>query len=431
MSKSKKLLAVTAALLICSGVMGYMPQNTFVNANKNTVYATDDTAAESVLINAANFPDKKFGMYVANNYDKNKDGALSAEEIEAATVMRISSEGISDLTGIEYLTRLKYLDCSYTNLISFDISKNTALIELDCEDAELTSLDVSKNTALKRLYCEDNQLTSLDLSNNTALTELRCSANQLTSLDVSNNTALVDFYCGGNKLTSLDVSNNTALIYFYCSGNKLTSLDISKNVELGWFSCSNNQLTSLDVSQNINLNQFYCANNQLTSLDLSNNKKFSLCDYSGNKYKIVLTNGTFDLSTLPAGFDLSKVIYYWTNGTVEGNILTVEDASKNVTYTYNCGNEETVKFTLVPVSLYSLGDINGDSTVDASDASNVLAVYALVSTGKDSELTEEQIAAADVNKDGSIDASDASLILAYYAYIQTGGTGTLEEYLNS
>lgn len=78
-----------------------------------------------------------------------------------------------------------------------------------------------------------------------------------------------------------------------------------------------------------------------------------------------------------------------------------------------------------------LGDINGDSTVDASDASNVLAVYALVSTGKESELTAEQIAAADVNKDGSIDASDASLILAYYAYISTGGTGTLEEYLNS
>lgn len=84
-----------------------------------------------------------------------------------------------------------------------------------------------------------------------------------------------------------------------------------------------------------------------------------------------------------------------------------------------------------PSEALPLGDINGDSTVDASDASNVLAVYALVSTGKESELTEAQIATADVNKDGSIDASDASLILAYYAYISTGGTGTLEEYLNS
>ena len=35
----------------------------------------------------------------------------------------------------------------------------------------------------------------------------------------------------------------------------------------------------------------------------------------------------------------------------------------------------------------------------------------------------------DVNCDGSIDASDASIILAYYAYTMTGGKGTIEEYL--
>lgn len=35
----------------------------------------------------------------------------------------------------------------------------------------------------------------------------------------------------------------------------------------------------------------------------------------------------------------------------------------------------------------------------------------------------------DVNCDGSIDASDASVILAYYAYIQTGGTGTIGEFV--
>lgn len=35
----------------------------------------------------------------------------------------------------------------------------------------------------------------------------------------------------------------------------------------------------------------------------------------------------------------------------------------------------------------------------------------------------------DVNRDGTIDASDASIILAYYAYTMTGGTGTIEEFL--
>ncbi|MBR6580724.1 MAG: hypothetical protein IKK66_05440 [Ruminococcus sp.] len=185
---------------------------------------------------------------------------------------------------------------------------------------------------------------------------------------------------------------------------------------------------------------FICIDNQLTSLDVSNNTELTYlyCDY--NSYEIPLTDGKFDLSTLPTGFDLTKASE-WTNGTVEGNILTVEDDTKAVSYKYDCGNETTATFALNPTDepvtpptdepTLPLGDINGDSTVDASDASNVLAVYALVSTGKESGLTEAQIAAADVNKDGTIDASDASLILAYYAHISTGGTGTLEEYLNS
>lgn len=35
----------------------------------------------------------------------------------------------------------------------------------------------------------------------------------------------------------------------------------------------------------------------------------------------------------------------------------------------------------------------------------------------------------DVNSDGSIDASDASFILAYYAYTMTGGKGTIDEFM--
>ena len=373
MKKMKRIAAMTAALLICSGTMAYMPQGSFINADINTAYA----AEESVAINETNFPDEIFREYVADNFDTDGDGILSAEEIAAITGILVHYEFISDLTGIEHFT---------------------ALTELDCGSNQLTTLDVSNNTALTDLNCGSNQLTTLDISNNTALTELGCNGNQLTSLDVSNNTALKDLNCNYNQLIALDVSNNTALKYLYCE---------------------NNQLISLDVSNCTSLLGLYCQN---------------------NRYEIPLTNGKFDLSTLPTGFDITKASE-WTNGTVEGNILTVEDASKEVTYTYDCGNEKTATFTLIPTDepvtpptdepTLPLGDINGDSTVDASDASNVLAVYALVSTGKESELTAEQIAAADVNKDGSIDASDASLILAYYAYISTGGTGTLEEYLNS
>ena len=66
--------------------------------------------------------------------------------------------------------------------------------------------------------------------------------------------------------------------------------------------------------------------------------------------------------------------------------------------------------------LYVFGDINGDGTVDATDASAVLAAYASISSGQDSPLYTYQESAADVNGDGFVDAVDASMILSYYAY---------------
>ena len=77
----------------------------------------------------------------------------------------------------------------------------------------------------------------------------------------------------------------------------------------------------------------------------------------------------------------------------------------------------------------SLGDINNDSAIDAKDASNMLSVYALASTGKDADLTDEQKTSADINYDGHIDAKDASQVLVYYSYLSTGGTKSLVEYL--
>lgn len=67
-----------------------------------------------------------------------------------------------------------------------------------------------------------------------------------------------------------------------------------------------------------------------------------------------------------------------------------------------------------------LGDVNGNGSVDSSDASLVLAEYSKIQTGGAGEFTESQLKSADVNKDGVVDSADASKILAYYAMISTG-----------
>ena len=75
--------------------------------------------------------------------------------------------------------------------------------------------------------------------------------------------------------------------------------------------------------------------------------------------------------------------------------------------------------------LYVFGDVNGDGTVDATDASSVLAAYASLSSGQESPLYSYQESAADINGDGMVDAVDASMILSYYAYVSVSDEGAI------
>lgn len=87
MTKKKKLLIAALALLLSAAA-----------------------AQAQVLINGTNFPDANFREYIEYS-DYNKDGEFSAKEIETVRSINVSNRSIADLTGIEYFTALKYLDC--------------------------------------------------------------------------------------------------------------------------------------------------------------------------------------------------------------------------------------------------------------------------------------------------------------------------------
>lgn len=302
-------------------------------------------AAENIAIDATNFPDEAFRKYVCDKFDKDKNEQLSEDEITKVTQISVNKCNISSMKGIENFICLKTLYCSNNQLTLLDISKNTLLEQLFCGDNQLTSLDVSKNTALTVVSCGYNQLSSLDVSQNTKLENLACGYNKLASLDVSKNTALAYLSCSGNQLTVLDFSNNAALMHLYCDNNQLTVLNVSSNAALMYLYCYCNQLTVLDVSRNTELTELSCFNNQLTSLDVSNNTKLSDMTCGSNMYAIHPKGETFDLSTLPGDFHVSKASE-WTNGTVNGNILTIEGGADQVTCQYDCGNNLSVTFTL-------------------------------------------------------------------------------------
>ena len=158
-----------------------------------------------------------------------------------------------------------------------------------------------------------------------------------------------------------------------CSINQLSRLDVSQNTALEKLDCSTNQLASLNLSKNAKLKYLYCSQNELTSLDVSQTAVTTL-NASDNKIDIDVeeTPRTFDLSTLPGKFDVTKATN-WSGGTVSGKTLKVNEGTNQVTYTYACGKGRSETFTLnvkvVPdgtVTPPSGGDTPGGTTPGGS-----------------------------------------------------------------
>ncbi|MBP0973324.1 MAG: leucine-rich repeat protein [Oscillospiraceae bacterium] len=127
--------------------------------------------------------------------------------------------------------------------------------------------------------------------------------------------------------------------------------------------------------------------------------------------KIVFLNPDCDI--YPGGYTICNYTLnnkYYYNGTICGY-----EGSTAQAYAEKFGYH----FELIgtPSPGVTLGDLNADNAVNASDAATILIAAAAAGAEGDYSLTDEQMAAADVNGDGTVNASDAALVLIYAAYV--------------
>ena len=330
----------------------------------------------SLPINEKNFPDPNFRKYI-KTYKAGGRDVLTVEEQRKVESIEVKGWNISNLKGIEAFPNLKELNCENNSIQKLDLRQNPELEKLICNKNQLTQLDLSKNPNIYFLNCSWNQLEQLDVSHLKDLVTLDCSHNDLEQLDVKNSKSLVALNCSANQLTELDVdvTHKPNLERVECQNNQLTSLILGQNKLLKKLNCANNQLTQLNLNNMNSLKELKCQNNQLTALDVSsspnlttlvlkNNHLTSLnldsnphLDFTytdvyhsdfNNVYTVTLNpDRTFDLNTLPGNFDINRVTG-WVNGTVKGNILTVNEGTNVVYYGYQCitGGMMDASFTL-------------------------------------------------------------------------------------
>ena len=329
----------------------------------------------SLPINEDNFPDPNFRNYI-KTYKAGGSDVLTVEEQRKVETIEVEGKNISSLRGIEAFPNLTELKCGNNSIQKLDLRQNPKLKTLRCNKNQLTQLDLSKNPDIDYLICSDNRLEQLDVSHLKDLVTLDCSHNDLEQLDVRNCRFLETLYCSSNRLTELDadVTHKSRLVSVECQKNQLTTLILGENKGLKKLNCANNQLTQLNLNNMISLKELNCFNNQLTVLDVSDspeltilwlknnhltslnldnnpNLNFTYTDFYNSDFNNVYTvtlnpDRTFDLSTLPGNFDINRVTE-WVNGTVKGNILTVNEGTNVVYYGYQCrSNMLDVSFTL-------------------------------------------------------------------------------------
>ena len=209
--RKKSTRFLSAALAACMMVSA-LPVGAFAAAPAaaSTESAVSTQAEEdAVAIDATNFPDEAFRQYVADNFDKDKDGALNQTERNAVKEIEISNSGCTSLQGLKYFSKLTDLFCSDNNLTELDVSENPELGRLICYNNSLTSLNLNKNTKLRSLNCNNNKLTVLDLRENKSLSWLRCKNNCLTSLDLRNNPKIGDLQVGSQRYQILANDDRT------------------------------------------------------------------------------------------------------------------------------------------------------------------------------------------------------------------------------
>lgn len=301
----KKKLSILLSIVMLTAILNIVP-----------IAFGDDLVA----INSNNFPDATFIRIVEQEYDKNLDGYLSAEErsidemdisgiVANANWIDDKQDAIQNLKGIEHFSNLKILHCGAVGLTSLNTSALSELTELYCGGNYLETVDVLRNLKLEILHCADNMLTTLRLPGySTTLTTLHCYANFLTALDTSGVPNLVDLRCDQNELTALNLLSNTKLATLKCSYNHLTSLDLSNTsiVHISSADISNQEveavavLANADTEINIPFAGRGLSNSNFAgcSLDEYDSAGFSVDTFTATDVSQIADGITYDCNTM-------------------------------------------------------------------------------------------------------------------------------------
>lgn len=235
-----------------------------------------------------------------NNSEIEVSEALNVYQLFITTNILNTTADLTNLSGIEYFTNLRIVNCSGNQISSLNLTALIHLEEIKANNNTLSTVNLSGLTTLKKIDFNHNFLTSININNFSNLTELFIYDNQITALNFLNNPNLSSINCRINAITSLDLTSLSSLYWVSCDSNQLTSLNVAGLPLIYEIECGNNLLTSLNVSGLSTLGILGCENNQISTLNVSSLSSLWRLDCSSNPISNLNVNGLNNLQFLIA-----------------------------------------------------------------------------------------------------------------------------------
>ena len=231
--------------------------------------------------------------------DSNNNNEIEVSEALQVTMLNVSISEIYDMTGIEYFTNLRTLNCDQNHISTLDLNNLSSLKSLYCNLNLLTALNLTGLTQLLNLECGENVLTQINFANALNIRTLICRFNFLTALNVNGLNNLQTLNFNYNQLTAINLSNLTQLTNLEFQSNQISTLDLTNSSNLSLLNCSYNQLAALDLTSLNALINLNCSHNQITSFGFANLIYLSVlnCEFNQINNPIVL-NGLSDLNSI-------------------------------------------------------------------------------------------------------------------------------------
>ncbi|GAA4955643.1 hypothetical protein GCM10023314_31740 [Algibacter agarivorans] len=308
------------------------------------------------------------------------DNFVLTSDINTLISLDVSSEDISDLTGIEAFIALQDFNCSSNALTSLNLNSNTALTDLNCSNNQIENLDVTLNTLLTSLACDNNALFKLNIKNGTNNTLATFNATNNASLFCINvddaiigsisgswqkdGIASYNGDCDGSRFTAIpDNFFEQALIDLGLDSGPLDNQVLTANIEhvlslvindkkiqdlsgikgfslLKELDCSGNSLNTLDVSGIVNLEELNCNSNYLLTNDTADTN--GLLDITGTVSLKKLFCASNNMSKLDMSANLNLEVLDCANN----NLDVLDIASNSLLKTLNCSNNNLASLNI-------------------------------------------------------------------------------------